>query len=67
MKELQGTYRVLVSIWREGDTSAESYKFKTEMCDDKEELFESIENYTSDTLDQLEEGNDDSTDITDGI
>lgn len=58
MKELQGTYRVLVSIWREGDTSAESYKFKTEMCDDKEELFESIENYTSDTLDQLEEGED---------
>lgn len=65
MKELQGTYRVLVSIWREGDTSAESYKFKTEMCDDKEELFESIENYTSDTLDQLEEGEDEKDETED--
>lgn len=55
MKDIENDYRVLVSVWKEGETVAENFKFKTELCDDKEELLEGINNFTLDTIASLEE------------
>ncbi len=55
MKGYSKNYRVLVSIWQEGETLAENFKFKSELMDDQEELNQGIKNFVNDTIDSIEE------------
>lgn len=56
MKELTRDYRIQILIRERGQSLAEAFIHKTEMCDDADELLEGVNNFILDTLASLEEG-----------
>ena len=64
MKSYSRDYRVQILIRRRGEPVASSVEIKTEYCDDLEDLNSNMNDFTNDTINELEEGNDEDDEST---
>lgn len=62
MKSFNGDYRVHILVRRRGEPVSTSCEIKTERYFDEEDVTEEATQFILDAINELEEGNDDSTD-----